>query len=197
MSMKRILLFSRDVLCVLSFAFAAEAAIAADAKKEAKAETAAAVEFDADADAEALEATIAEQMKINHDRVFAGYEQPQILDPKKLTAEERKLHSRVQARWDALVAFDLKKVYSFATPSYRKIHSQAHLNAQYHNKVLRKNAEIYSIQFEDEKKTQAKVKLQLHFETFLGNSDQPLKGSSWETDTWVKADGQWWYVEPR
>lgn len=193
--MNHVSLFSGSALFALTLAFAAGTAIAADVKDAAEAD--AKISAEADAETEALEAKIAEQMQINHNRVFAGYEPLELLDPKKLTAEERKLHSRVQARWDALVAFDLKKVYSFATPSYRKIHNQAHLNAQYHNKLLRKRAEIYSIQFEDEKKTQAKVKVQLHFETFLGNMEQPLQGSSWETDTWVKVDGQWWYVEPR
>jgi uncharacterized protein YchJ len=197
MSMNRISLFSRAAFCALSLVCVTGTAIA----EEAAAKVATKVEAKADAkttdESKALEATIAEQIQINHDRVFAGHKPLEILDPKKLSAEERKLHSRVQARWDALVEFDLKTVYSFATPSYRKIHNQAHLNSQYHNKLLRKNAEIYSIEFEDDKKTQARVKVQLHFETFLGNMDQPLKGSSWETDTWVKVDGQWWYVEPR
>ncbi|MDP9141146.1 MAG: hypothetical protein M3O62_10180 [Pseudomonadota bacterium] len=137
-----------------------------------------------------------EELKIYESGRWAGQPLPKPLDETKLGAEERKIFQRATARWKALADYDLAKVYSFATPAYRKTHPQKHLNSQYHNKVDRKGVDIVELKFSNEQKTEAKLRIKLKFQMFQSNM-QSIEGISWETDTWVKVDGQWWYVEPK
>jgi hypothetical protein len=41
------------------------------------------------------------------------------------------------------------------------------------------------------------VALTLYFTTSGFGGSDPLKLDAPVTDTWVKVDGEWWYVEPR
>jgi uncharacterized protein YchJ len=143
------------------------------------------------------DAATLEQLKIYESGRWAGQPIPGPLDMTKLSAEERKIADRAIVRWQALTDFDLAKVYSFATPAYRKTHDQKHLNAQYHNKIFRKGVDIVSLKFSNEEKTEAKLRIKLKFQMAQSSSPQLTEGVSWETDTWVKVDGQWWYVEPK
>lgn len=138
-----------------------------------------------------------EELKIYESGRWAGQPIPEALDASKLSADERKLYERATARWAALSEFDLAKVYSFATPAYRKTHDQKHLNAQYHNKIFRKGVDIVSLKFSKDDKTEAKLRIKLKFQMAQSSSPQLIDGIAWETDTWVKVDGQWWYVEPK
>lgn len=111
--------------------------------------------------------------------------------------EEPRVRARVQARWDALIQMDMERVYSFATPSYRKANNLRHLNNQYAGQVKRDSIEIHSVRFEETTPPTAKVDRTLFFtiEGFQAGTQMQL--DSFETETWVKVDDEWWYVEPR
>lgn len=143
------------------------------------------------------DAVTEQQLKVYESGRWAGQPIPGPLDVTKLSAEERKIHDRAHARWQALIDFDLAKVYSFATPAYRKTHDQKHLNAQYHNKILRKGVDVISLTYSNEQKTEAKLRVKLKFQNVMTSMGQAMDSISWETDTWVKVDGQWWYVEAK
>ncbi|MEC9362823.1 MAG: hypothetical protein VYC42_06335 [Pseudomonadota bacterium] len=114
-----------------------------------------------------------------------------------LEKEEQALRARVEARWDALIKVDMAKVYEFATPTYRKANSLNHLNNQYAAQVQRDSIRIDSVRFEEGTPPSAKVALTLYFTTSGFGGSDPLKLDAPVTDTWVKVDGEWWYVEPR
>lgn len=169
---------------------------AAQPAADAKIQAGAAVQDERAADPEVQDPAVEAGLREMEER-FAPFPEPKAVDPSKLSGDQKKLASRVQERWKALIAFDLKKVYSFATPAYRKAHDQAYFNAQYHNRITRKGIEILDVKFDDEKKTQARVDVKLEFEAYPSGLPEPLQSVSWEKETWVKVDGQWWFVEPR
>ncbi|MEQ1438373.1 hypothetical protein AAG565_03320 [Fontimonas sp. SYSU GA230001] len=197
-------------IAALGLVLAAHAAQAADTKVQAetRAETRAVTKADGKVPAEQrrnyagadeeLDPESLQAVQENEAR-FAPAATPAPIDLAKLKGEEKKLAERVKARWDALIAFDLKKLYGFATPSYRKAHDQNYFNAQYQNRIARKSATIVDLAFDDDKKTQARVTVRLDFDIFTASMPMaaPLPSVSWEKETWVKVDGQWWFVEPR
>lgn len=111
-------------------------------------------------------------------------------------SEEEALRARVEARWQAILALDFDKVYQFATPSYRATHSLEHFKNQYAAQIERKGVEIRQIGFDPEDPNTARVQVILRFAT-SGVHGPVLELSNPIDETWVKEEGQWWYVEPR
>lgn len=110
---------------------------------------------------------------------------------------EEALRSRVQARWDAVLALDFDRVYGFATPAYRQAHDLAHFRNQYASQIERTRIEIYETLFDAENENAAKVVVLLYFKAEGGAPGTYFEGMSRVVETWVRQDGQWWYVEPR
>jgi len=106
--------------------------------------------------------------------------------------EERALRRRVQARWDALLSEEYDKVYGLTTPSYREVFSKAHYLGRFGKQLKRDGIEIYKVEFQNEAKTKARVRVIVLFTTEVGNTRKQLRGPHWES--WVKQDGQWWLV---
>lgn len=106
------------------------------------------------------------------------------------------LRARVQARWDAFLQADFERVYSFATPTYRKSFGYEHFSNQYAMQIRRTGIEIYKHQFDPADPSVAKVVVLLSFIS-EGAVGAPYEGVSRVVETWVKQEGKWWYVEPR
>lgn len=91
---------------------------------------------------------------------------------------------RAQARWDAMVAGDLPKAYSYMSPASREVIS---LEA-FRNSVrlgFWKKAEVTGVTCE---KDACDVVVQLTY-SYRGSTTQtPAR------ETWVKSDGAWWHV---
>ncbi|ADE16697.1 hypothetical protein Nhal_3677 [Nitrosococcus halophilus Nc 4] len=116
--------------------------------------------------------------------------------PGGVRTEEEALRARIHARWEAIQALDFERVYEFATPAYRRTHSLEHFQNQYAAQVRRKGIEIRDIRFDPDDPALAKVGLLLEFES-SGVLGPMIEGVSRVEETWMKVDGQWWYVEPR
>lgn len=111
-----------------------------------------------------------------------------------MTSEEQ-LRTRVQERWDALIALDIPTVYAFATPTYRATYDLRHLTNQYGGQIQRKRIDIHSVEI-DEAGTTADVKVVVWSET-SGFGSEMIELSTISKGTWLKRDGLWWFVEPR
>ena len=107
---------------------------------------------------------------------------------------EEQLRERVEARWEAVLAMNFDKVYEFATPAYREVHGLRHFHNQYGGQVRRTGFEIRSIDYDASKPDEARVRVTVFFESVVGG--QLYEGQQPTTETWVRRDGQWWYVEP-
>lgn len=116
---------------------------------------------------------------------------------KSLTdAEEANLIDRAEQRWEALIAFDIPRVHSFATPAYREIFDAEHMYAGYANNIRRTRAEIQSVVFEQTQPPLARISTNLYFEYAL--EGQPaFESFNPVNEVWIKRDGEWWYIEPR
>ncbi len=110
-------------------------------------------------------------------------------------SDEEQLRVRSQERYDALIAMDLAKVYSYATPSYRTSFDQRHHAGQYASQIKRERAEVTKVEIADSGEV-AKVQMQVWSLT-SGFGSQMIELSTYSNGTWVKRDGMWWFVEPR
>lgn len=100
---------------------------------------------------------------------------------------------RAEARWDALINLDMAKVYSFATPAYRKTFDLKHLSNQYGAQVKRTGIDIQKIEIREGDPDTADVGLYLGFVTEVSGSE--YHGKVYEKETWVRRNGCWWYLE--
>ena len=115
----------------------------------------------------------------------------------KVQDPEQAVKQRVTERWEAVIANDWDRVYEFATPAYREAYSKTHFFNQYGGQVDREGIEITKLTFEDAEQTSAKVGLVLTFSTLGMTPGELYRGTQFIEETWVKVDGQWWYVERR
>lgn len=119
------------------------------------------------------------------------------LAPSAAESPEQALRGRVEARWDAVLALDFDRVYEFATPAYRQAHDLTHFKNQYASQIERTRIEVYETAFDPENSEAAKVVVLLYFKAEGGAPGSYFEGMSRVVETWVRQDGQWWYVEPR
>lgn len=110
-------------------------------------------------------------------------------------SDEEQLRQRSQERYEALIAMDMAKVYSYATPSYRASFDQSHHAGQYGGQIKRERAEVSKVEIDESTQT-AKVQMQVWSKT-SGFGSQMIELSTYSNGTWVKRDGLWWFVEPR
>ncbi len=109
---------------------------------------------------------------------------------------QEQVRERVQARWDAIIAMDYDKVYTFATPTYRATYGLDHYRNQYAVQIIKESIELISITIPEDDPDTAFVRLNL---TFVATSvpSGRYEGQALVHETWVRRDGQWWFVEPR
>ncbi len=111
--------------------------------------------------------------------------------------DEEALEFRARKRWDAMIELDLDTTYEFATPTYRANYNLAHYRRQYAAQVKRTGFEVYSVDIDETDPRKAKVVILLNYETAGYEPEQVLKLQSRLVNTWVKRNGEWWFVEPR
>jgi len=130
-----------------------------------------------------------------------------LADPGSSTqsAEEQALRKRVSERWDAVLKMDFDRVYTFASPAYRQVHTKAHFFNQYGGQIKRNRIEILRVQFVDAdtgKPAPAGVttdKAIVHLNVYYNlvpDFGDPFETTSYNKEAWVKVDGEWWRVEP-
>ena len=122
-----------------------------------------------------------------------GKEEPkqvEKIEPVAPLTEESILTDRVVTRWRAMIARDFPRAYEFETPGYRQTHTvEQHANRFGRHAVWR-DAEVYKLNIEgDIAKVTVFVK-----HTFAGPDGNPEEGATYVDETWLRKNGQWWYV---
>jgi len=101
--------------------------------------------------------------------------------------------TRAQARWDALLAGDLAKAYTYLSPAYRS--SVGPL--QYQRQVLLQKVRWTGAQYIDSECLESTCKVRISLDFALIGALPGVRrydGHQEIEENWVKADGQWWYV---
>jgi len=104
-------------------------------------------------------------------------------------APELEVRERAQARWDALIAGNWEKAYSYSTPAYRKAVDLFGFRARSAGPVKLKSAEVVNARCRD-----------LTCEVTVRVGFAPLQRGYPETftdleDRWVLESGDWWRYE--
>jgi hypothetical protein len=108
------------------------------------------------------------------------------------TAQASALKSRVEERWQAMLARDYDKAYAYASPAYRKVFSKRQYLSDYAEQIRRDKVEVLKIEFTDDKQKHARVRVLIHYTTVINDNLAHLTGGIWEY--WAIEEGQWWHV---
>ena len=104
--------------------------------------------------------------------------------------------SRAQQRWDALVAKDFKKAYSYMAPSYRALVTPEAYVKKFGTGGRWTSVAVHSAKCEAER-CQVKVRVEANVKIPLPGqrlgAEQHL--SSYYDEPWVREDGKWWHYE--
>jgi hypothetical protein len=100
---------------------------------------------------------------------------------------------RAQARWDAVIAGDLETAYTYYSPGYRSSTSLIDYGVEMRTRKLRWTSAAYkSHSCEGDR-------CELHFDVAF-RVPRPVPGltvydgSDEVEETWIRSDGQWWYL---
>ncbi len=107
-------------------------------------------------------------------------------------AQRTELEKRVAGKWEALVHKDFEAAYSFTSPSYRKLYSLNTFKGRFGGNVNWQRIEAVKIDFKGS--DAAIVSFDLHFVYYPQQAEKPLSMKTHIQESWVRADGQWWYV---
>ncbi|MFD2378067.1 hypothetical protein ACFSTJ_12145 [Ottowia pentelensis] len=105
---------------------------------------------------------------------------------------EQIVQQRAQQRWDALVAGDFAKAWTYSTPSFRQRVKQNDYRDQFGRAGQWTAAKVESVTCKAERCT-AQVSLTARL-LFPGFKNQLTTGEV--PEIWVRDDGQWWYLPP-
>jgi hypothetical protein len=101
--------------------------------------------------------------------------------------------ARAQAWLDALMAFDIKGIYSFTSPAYQSAHTARTYSRNYAGRNMWKTAELGEIRCDGAEEFGAcKVELVITYRAPMMREDMTRV----LTETWVQIDGVW-YTQPR
>lgn len=106
------------------------------------------------------------------------------------------IRERAEARWEALLAGDLETAYTYLSPGYRSTTSVVNYGISVATRRVHWTSAEY-LQHECEE-PRCLVKFRIGFKVM-----QPVPGmSEFESgnvrdETWIKSDGQWWYLPER
>ena len=111
-----------------------------------------------------------------------------------IVSERRKaLEQRVTAKWDALIRHDFDAAYSFTSPAYRQQFSLDVFKRQFTTGiVVWRRIEVVDIEFKGD--DAAKVGINIYFVYYLPQAEKTIDMSNYVQESWVRSDGQWWYL---
>ncbi len=103
------------------------------------------------------------------------------------------LRQRAQMRWGAMIDNDFYRAYEFCSPAYRALYTPKEFVARFGSPRLDwKRVEVIAVQPVGEEAAQVKIKL--YADAFVPESKKPVMASTVFAESWVRADGQWWYI---
>jgi hypothetical protein len=104
---------------------------------------------------------------------------------------EEVVRDRAQARWNALIAGEWDKAYSYMTPSYRAVVEQKRYPSRFSGSVSWLAAEVVRVDCAEQSCT---VRMKVTFRPVLGGRPGSAASTGFD-ETWVFEDGQWWMFE--
>ena len=108
-------------------------------------------------------------------------------------SDDERVVERAQQRWDAVIAGDLETAYEFFSPGYRSTHSLIDFGVSERMRRVKRNSAEYVEHSCEE--TRCLVKFLVGFTVYKpvpGMVDYSSK--SLLEDTWIKTNGEWWYL---
>ena len=99
---------------------------------------------------------------------------------------------RATERWQALIALDFPRAYTYGTPSFRSVVPQENYRIRFGAGVTWLGAEVLGVECPEE--TKCIAKLRIDYRPLLGRN-ATSKFSSFVDETWLLDAGQWWIFE--
>lgn len=112
-------------------------------------------------------------------------------------SDEEALRARSTSRWEGLISGDMQRAYLHATPAYRATYDLVHYENQYARQITRESVDVHAVTIDPEDPAKAEVVILLHYSTSGFQPGTRLQLTSRNVESWVKEDGQWWFIEPR
>lgn len=108
-------------------------------------------------------------------------------------ARRAALERRVIAKWEALIRRDFASAYEFTSPAYRKAFSLDVFKRGFGNaRVAWRRIEVVSVDFKGD--DAATVSIKIHIVYHDPQTQKSLDMATHDQESWVYADGQWWYL---
>jgi len=110
-----------------------------------------------------------------------------------VVSPEIKIEDRVNARWKALLSDDLAGAYEFLSPGFRS----GVTSVQYQRSLLLKKVRWISADYLSNEcgEDTCNVKVSLGYKLYgVLPGVKSFEGTQTTEESWVKADGQWYYV---
>lgn len=104
---------------------------------------------------------------------------------------QEQLRQRVTERWQALIAADYAKAYSYSTPAYRTLVTPEAYRGRQGTAVQRVAADVFSVDCPEP--THCKVRVVVKAKPPFGKAFDGLISAPVD-EAWVLEDGQWWVV---
>lgn len=139
--------------------------------------------------------TVADTGAPTKDTTVVSAEAP-VLDASQqslVTTRRAELEQRVTAKWDALIRKDLAAAYSLTSPAYRNLFSLDAFKRNFSlNKVAWRRIEVVSTDFKSD--DAATVGIKVHFVYYQPQAENTKEITTYIHESWVRVDGQWWYL---
>ena len=104
---------------------------------------------------------------------------------------EEVVQQRAQARWQAMIAGEWDKAYSYMTPSFRAVVDQKRYPSRFGGSVSWLAAEVVNVTCEEQRCT---VRMKVTFRPVVGMRPGGVASTGFD-ETWIFEDGQWWMFE--
>ena len=106
---------------------------------------------------------------------------------------EQQVQQRATARWQALLAGQYDKAYTYLTPGYRAIVTPEKYRGRIGSAVKWVDAKVNTVSCKESDKCD--VQIQLDFQPVMSNRKM-ASYSTYPQESWVFEDGQWWFFQP-
>jgi len=106
-------------------------------------------------------------------------------------AQQAALKQRVVARWDALIQKDFAAAYSYNSPAYRRLYSIDAFKRNFGNKVVWRRIDVVGVNFQGDDAATVGINL---FVVYHDAQSGSLDMATYIQESWVRVDGQWWYL---
>lgn len=101
------------------------------------------------------------------------------------------VRQRAQARWDALIAGEWDKAYSYMTPSYRAVVDRKRYPSQFGGGVGWLAAEVVKVNCDEQRCT---VRMKLTYQPVQRGRPGSAASTGFD-ETWILEEGQWWMFQ--